>query len=89
MQLARPGADQPVREPGGASQIGGTASFQRSTTRLARSQPRTPIVAVSSAERSPGIGRLVQPAGGQDAQQMTVGEDQRIAVDAAGRGSGR
>ena len=49
-------------------------------TGASRSQPRTEMVAVPSANSPPDVGRQAQPAGGQDAEQVTVSEEQDVAV---------
>ena len=55
-------------------------------TGFSRSQPRMDTVAVLRANNPPDGGRQVEPAGGQDPQEMAVREDQDIAVRGADPG---
>ena len=74
-------------QPGMAPHPGGRqASFHVSTTAVSRSQPRTEMVAVPSANSAPDGRRQAEPARGQDAEQVAVRKDQDVAVRPPGPG---
>ena len=54
--------------------------FQAPITRRSRSKPRTETAAVSSAKLAAVLSREVDPAGGEHAQDVAVGEDGDVAV---------
>ena len=77
-----------VSMPGCLGQAG-QDSFHLSMIRASRSQPRTEIVAVPSANIAPDAGGQAQPAGGKDPEQVSVGKEEGVPGDVAARRSAR